>query len=132
MTTEPAPERVCLPWGFLPVGKKVRAVCACGFVTTPRVNKDRAVYALTTEHGYTDPVCVLCGRNHLEGRSLHHWEALRNKHIEILTYEHGPFVVCRGTPQSCRDLTDQKMLHLGRTVAEGFGIEMPPPRLRLV
>jgi hypothetical protein len=125
------PQRVCLPWGFLPVGQRVRAACACGFTTSPRVDSDRALQALLTEHGHTEPKCVLCDRNHLQGQSLRDWDAVRRR-VEILPDGAGSFLVCRGMPRSCRDCADRKQLRLDSEVAEAFGLELPRPRLRAV
>jgi len=124
--------RICLPWGFLPAGRRVRAACSCGVTTTPRVDRDRALQALLAEHGYTEPTCVLCDRDHLEGQSLHQWNAVRNQRVEILSDEYGPFIVCRGMPLSCRDGAARKQLRLDSNVADAFGFALPRPRLRLV
>ncbi|MFC9898543.1 hypothetical protein ACFVMC_33035 [Nocardia sp. NPDC127579] len=127
-----AASRVHLPSGYLPVGKKFRAVCACGWLTTPRVTEERALDALLKDHGWTAPICVLCEKDH-QGYVGRDWFALQRE-VEILDdpATGGTFLVCRDSPQSCRDRTDQRMLHLDRTVAESFGIDMPRPRLRVV
>ncbi|MEU6265429.1 hypothetical protein [Saccharopolyspora shandongensis] len=41
----------------------------------------RALEALLTRHGFTQPVCQLCGKDHHYG---HRWEELRN-YVEIVT-----------------------------------------------
>lgn len=127
-----SPRRVCLPWGFRPAGQRIRAACSCGFTTTPRASRDRALDALLAEHGHTDATCVLCDRDHLEGSSLRQWDALRNWRIEILSDGHDSFVVCRGMPRSCRDGAARKQLRLDSEVADAFGLALPRPRLRLV
>lgn len=122
---------VHLPSGYLPVGKKIRAVCACGWMTTPRATEDRALTALLQDHGWTAPICVLCEQDH-QGHVGRDWAALRRE-VEILDDPRGgTFLVCRDSPQSCRDRADQRMLHLDRAAAEGFGIDVPRPRLRVV
>lgn len=101
-------------------------------MTTPRATEDRALTALLSDHGWTVPICVLCEKDH-QGYVGRDWFALQRE-VEILDDPHtgGTFLVCRNSPQSCRDRTDQRMLHLDRTVAEGFGIDIPRPRLRVV
>lgn len=123
--------RVHLPNGYLPVGRRHRAVCTCGWMTTPRATEDRALTALLSDHGWTVPICVLCEKDH-QGYVGRNWSALQRE-VEVLDDPRGgTFLVCRDSPQSCRDRTDQRMLHMDRTVAEGFGIEVPRPRLRVV
>ncbi|MBF6301651.1 hypothetical protein IU459_29535 [Nocardia amamiensis] len=136
--TETNPRRICLPAGFTPVGRKVRAWCMCGWCTTPRVNQDRALDALLSEHGWTAPICALCEtdyRPHVPGRNggFDGWLELRRL-VEILTdpATGDKFLACAGMPQSCRDGAKQKQLQLDRDVADGFGIELPRPTLRLV
>lgn len=53
-------ERLCFPDGFIRAGKKWRACCHCGFVTTPRVSRERATEALDVEHGRTAGRCAIC------------------------------------------------------------------------
>ena len=123
------PHRVHLPWGIVPAGQKVRAVCSCGHRGAPHADRDRAVEALLSRHGSNSPRCALCGRDH----HGHHWDELRDRYLEILI-DPGTgdeILVCRGMPQSCRDGAAQKQLHLDRKVADGFGLELPP-RLRVV
>ncbi|MGX1812243.1 hypothetical protein ACWIGI_41595 [Nocardia sp. NPDC055321] len=99
---------VHVPWGFLPSGRdKVRAACSCGYLTTARVNADRALAALVSEHGYTEPICATCGKNHAYGRAYEspasRWANLRDNEIEILSDgTGGTFLVCRDMPGSCR------------------------------
>ncbi|WP_033247439.1 hypothetical protein [Nocardia carnea] len=135
MTDRPADftPHVHLPAGYLPAGRKVRAVCSCGQTTTPRVNEDRALAALLAEHGWTPPICALCGTDH-QGYPGRDWDSLRLHDVEILVdpATGGTFLVCRGMPRSCRDGAAQKQLHLDRAVADGFGFELPRPRLRVV
>src|SRR5688572_17243954 len=98
MPNPTGPRRVHLPWGYLPSGKRVRAACSCGWITTPRVDKRRALDALLSEHGYTDPVCATCETDH----SRHSWDELRNKVIEIMRdpSRDEEWIMCRGMPRS--------------------------------
>lgn len=130
MGTGAASTTIHLPWGFLPVGKRVRAACSCGFRTTPRVDQSRAQDALLSEHGFTRPVCQLCDADH-EG---HSWLELRTRYVEIVTdpATGEQFLACRGMPRSCSDAARQKQLHLDQSVAAAFGIELPRPSLRLI
>ncbi|WP_280493239.1 hypothetical protein [Nocardia asiatica] len=93
------------------------------------MNEGRALQALLREHGHTPPVCALCGKDH----SGHDWLTLRTRYVEILTDPvTGPSPVCRDMPKACRDAAAQKQMHLDRAVADGFGIDMPRPPLRVV
>jgi hypothetical protein len=128
------PTRVHLMSGFAPSGHRVRAVCSCGYQTTPRVDERRALEALTSEHGSTRPVCALCGRDY-EGRD---WLQLR-RDLQILPDPYSDdrvldqFLVCRDAPQACRDGARQRQVHLDRAVAEAWGLpELTRPRLRVV
>ena len=56
-------DHVHFPAGFRPAGDKVRAVCHCGELTSPRVDQVHALLALSDEHGWTRPSCVRCGRD---------------------------------------------------------------------
>lgn len=109
--------QVHLPWGYLPSGRKVRAACSCGFLTTARVDEARALAALLTGHGYTDPVCAVCEKNHHYARAyesaVSRWDNLRHNQIEILTDDGtgGTFLVCRGMPPSCRPSVAQQQTH---------------------
>jgi hypothetical protein len=85
--------------GFVPAGRRVRAVCSCGHGTTPRADEQHALEALVSEHGQTAPRCAVCGRDY-DGRS---WEQLRDD-LQILTDpDGGEFLACRGAPPACRD-----------------------------
>lgn len=42
------------------------------------------------------------------------------------------FLVCWGMLASCRDGAARKQLRLDRSVADGFGIEMPLPTMRVI
>jgi hypothetical protein len=121
---------VHLPWGYVPSSRqRVRAFCSCGWGTTPRADRGRALDALITEHGYTAPVCALCDTDFLaEG---HSWDDIRNRDLEILLDGSNQFLACKGAPRRCRDGAAQKQLHLDQAVAQSFGITMPRPRLRL-
>lgn len=47
-------QRLHFPTGYAPAGRgKVRAACHCGWMTTPRVSRERARQALFDEHGFT-------------------------------------------------------------------------------
>ncbi|GAB3901753.1 hypothetical protein GCM10029964_091020 [Kibdelosporangium lantanae] len=131
MAGEPGPRRVCLPWGYLPSGRNVRAVCSCGHHTTPRVDQARALDALLSEHGHTMPVCQTCGTDY----TGHSWEQLRHD-LEILTEPAtgDEFLTCRGMPRSCRDGGAQRQLHLDRAAEEALGVPLLPerPRLRVI
>lgn len=70
--------RVHLLAGFTPAGRRVRAWCSCGEVTTPRVNQDRALQALQVEHGTSTPTCERCGHEH------RHPLPDRNEHLQVL------------------------------------------------
>jgi len=120
------PRRICLPWGFTSSGQKTRACCQCGYRTTPRANKQRALTALLGEHGLSPAVCALCERDYT-GLD---WLELRH-HLEILTDRDEEFLVCRGMPRSCRDNAARRQRQLDREVADAFGIALPPPQLRL-
>ena len=69
MNTPTPKRRLCFPDGHLPSGHRVRAVCHCGEMTTPRASIERADLALACEHGWYDPPngCAICGL-HSEGR----------------------------------------------------------------
>ncbi|MGW5384003.1 hypothetical protein [Nocardia sp. NPDC003963] len=123
---------VHLPWGYLPSGRRVRAVCSCGFATTPRASEARALAALLDDHGWTPPICATCGHDH-QGYPGRDWEALRDRDIQILTdpATGGTFLVCRDLPQSCREGSAQRQLHLDRAAFDAFGLELPP-RLRVI
>jgi hypothetical protein len=130
MTTPAAPRRVHLIDGLAPSGRKVYAVCSCGFRTTPRVSEGRALAALVQTHPLTDPTCALCGAEH----AGHGWLALRSRYVQILTdpATGDEFLTCRGLPRSCRDGAAQRQLHLDRAAADAFGLEPRPPALRVV
>ncbi len=130
MTAAAGPVRVHLIDGLARSGARVRAVCTCGYATSPRANEERAVFALRVEHELTEPVCALCGTEH----SGHDWQSLRSRYVQILT-DPGTgdqFLTCRGLPRSCQDGAAQRQVHLDRAVAESFGIELRRPDLRIV
>jgi hypothetical protein len=120
--------RVHLMDGFAPSGKRVRAVCSCGYATTPRADQNRALTALLSEHGYTRPVCALCGRDY-EGLS---WQQIRDGLAVLNDRLDGEFLACRDMPQSCRDGAAQRQVQLDRAAFEQLGAELPSPRLRLI
>ncbi|MEO6701750.1 MAG: hypothetical protein ABIP57_09635 [Jatrophihabitantaceae bacterium] len=55
--------RLCFPEGAFPAGRRFRAACHCGYLTTPRARAELAAAALPTEHGWTGAVhgCGICG-----------------------------------------------------------------------
>ncbi len=115
--------------GFASSGARVRAVCSCGYATTPRAGDDRAFAAFTAEHELTAPVCALC-RHDYTGRS---WQQIRDHDLQILTDSlDGEFLACRDMPQSCRDGYAQIQMHLDRAARDGFGIAHPSPALRVL
>lgn len=121
-------DRVHLPGGFLPSGARVRAVCLCGWVTTPRVDQARALAALLDGHGHDEPVCVLCGKDYND-RPAQRWR----DGLQVLDDPSGgQFVVCRGMPRACQEGAAQRQVHLDRAAFEAFGAEPPRPRLRMV
>lgn len=94
------PRVVCLMAGFVPSGaSKHRAVCTCGWSTSPRVTRQRALDALDTEHGVTRAQCACCGTDY----SDLDWQKRRNA-LEILEDSlDGQFLSCRGAPQRCQE-----------------------------
>jgi len=120
--------RVHLMNGFLPAGRRVRAVCSCGYRTTPHTDEFRAREALATEHGQSQPRCAVCGRDY-EGRP---WQQILID-LQILTDPiDGEFLACRDAPPNCRDGAAQRQVHLDRAGFEQLGAEPPRPRLRLI
>jgi hypothetical protein len=83
--------------------------------------------ALLDDHGWTPPICVTCGPDH-QGYPGRNWEALRARNVQILTdpATGGTFLVCRDLPQSCREGSAQRQLHLDRAAFDAFGLELPP------
>ena len=102
------------------VGRRVRAHCTCGWSTTPRVSGQRAREALEAEHGYTDPVCALCGRDRSEGLP----RTRRYENLRVINDEQSgeQYLACLADDPECFD----RFFRLA-------GIEPPPrPRLRLI
>ncbi|OJF14509.1 hypothetical protein [Couchioplanes caeruleus] len=124
------PRRVHLPAGFLPAGRRSRAVCTCGHPTTPRADEARALTALLTEHGSTRPVCSLCGRDFDDFPR----EALIGRSVQILTdpVSRAETLVCKDAPQSCREGAAQRQVQLDRAAYDELGIEGPRPRLTVL
>ncbi|MFG1913020.1 hypothetical protein [Kribbella sp. NPDC048928] len=135
--------------GYGHSGSKVRAYCSCGYGTTPRASQERADAALTADHDLDPPVCALCERDRGPATD----PGGRWRDLEILTIPplgQTPYgdradtvddvgtvddgieqvLVCRTDKNACRDLSDQRMLHLDRAAFEGFGLEFEAPRLR--
>lgn len=124
-----APARVHLVSGLLPAGQRVRAVCACGHATSPRVDEARALDALRAEHPLSAAICALCGHD-FTGRS---WQELRDVDLRILVLASGEeFLTCRDMPQSCRDGYQQRQMHLDRAAFEGLDLPVPAPQLRII
>jgi hypothetical protein len=110
--------RVHLMDGFAPAGTRVRAVCTCGWATTPRAREVLAFDALHSEHGVSRPECRLCGRYH-GGQS---WERIRNA-VQILRDGlDGEFLVCRGMPVACREESKRRLDDATREFMAAFGI----------
>lgn len=108
------------------VGRRVRAHCTCGWSTTPRVSGRRAREALEAEHGYTDPVCALCGRDRSEGLP----RTRRYENLRVINDEQSgeQYLACLADDPECFDLVQQE-------VAEAnWALKPPPPRpaLRLI
>jgi hypothetical protein len=57
--------RLHFPDGALPAGSRFRAVCHCGYATSPRARSELAYQALLNEHGWSNAVdgCGICGWN---------------------------------------------------------------------
>lgn len=130
MTSSSDSRRIHLMTGFAPSGRRVRAVCACGYATTPRIGEQRALDALQAEHGSSRPQCALCGRDY----AGHSWQQLRDTDLRILTdpATGAQFLVCRELTQDCSDGAAQRQLHLDRAALESRGLPVPAPRLRLL
>lgn len=64
MRADPGP-RLHFPDGELPAGARYRAVCHCGWRSTPRARRELAAAALLEEHGWTgvEHGCAICGWN---------------------------------------------------------------------
>jgi hypothetical protein len=58
-----AAPRLHFPDGELPAGERHRAVCHCGYRTTPRARRELAAAALLEEHGWSaaEHGCAVCG-----------------------------------------------------------------------
>jgi hypothetical protein len=108
------PRRVHLLADVTASGRRFRAYCTCGWSTTPRVDRRRAIEALETGHGYQDPVCDLCGRNRTDTDLP--WSQ-RNDHVRLLVDEPNgdQLVVCRDDTRACSDLTRRAQLQVVRS-----------------
>lgn len=62
----PEPRVVHLMSGFTSVGARQRAWCRCGYQTTPRASRTRALAALVAGHELDVPECVLCGKTYTD------------------------------------------------------------------
>lgn len=122
--------RVHIPSGHRRSGRKVISVCSCGHVTTPRVDARRATAALLREHGYTDTVCALCGRNRwISGVDDEH----RHDHLRIATDpETGDqFLACRDDEQTCAEIAERRQMQAHRSPSAGL-VDQGTSRLRMV
>ncbi len=121
-----------MPDGFVPAGHKVRAVCRCGYRTTPRVNADRALRALPEDHGWTRPVCALCDRE----RPCRD-PAGQFVDLEVHADDDAEFLLCATECGTCARLADARPHDLdvvawGDENAWGPAAPAPRPQLRLV
>jgi hypothetical protein len=107
------PRRVHLLADVTASGRRFRAYCTCGWSTTPRLDRRRAIEALETGHGYQDPVCDLCERNRTDTNLP--WSQ-RNDHVRVLVDEPNgdQLVVCRDDTRACSDLTRRAQLQVVR------------------
>jgi hypothetical protein len=123
-----APRQVHVLAGIFGGGRRIRAACWCGWTTTPRVTKERALAAFRAAHP-TDPlVCALCGRTRSEPDYLGRPAALR----VLDDGELPPILVCRDLDRACRDGAAQRQVHLDRAAFDAFDAEPPRPRFRVV
>jgi hypothetical protein len=100
-------------------------------MTTPRVSENRARAALSADHPLDLPESALCGRQ----RPATDPDAGRLKDLKILTITGATVeqvLVCKTDLTACRDGAIQRQMHLDRAAFEGFGLEPPIPRLRLI
>ncbi|MCU1630642.1 MAG: hypothetical protein JWP64_5591 [Pseudonocardia sp.] len=113
--------------GFTPAGRRVRAHCTCGDVTTPRVDERRALDALECEHGTSRTFCDLCGRD----RSVDLTHRNRFVDLRLLVDERtgDQLLVCADDEQACRELAAQHQVELDRAA---LGVETPRPTLRVI
>lgn len=84
--------------GYTPAGRKVRAWCHCGWMTTPRTTLARAFEALMVEHGYTDARCARCGSDRDSG-----WKRAPDMHGDFTVVRDGgaELLVCRTDTEEC-------------------------------
>ena len=117
-----SPRLVHVPAGTLPSGRRFRAVCSCGWVSTPRVDERRAVEALETEHGYQDAVCAPCGRDR-DDPGLPWGD--RYRHIEVLTdpASGDQVLACSDDQAACQTLSAKAALE---------SVAAPRPSLRVI
>jgi len=76
-------DRVHLPAGFSPAGRRVRVVCHCGWASTPLVDQRRALAALVQEHGWSEPTCGRCGRDRTPSGISPDDQALLGMHRDV-------------------------------------------------
>lgn len=134
MSLPPAPTpRLHFYAGALPAGRKVRAVCHCGYVTTPRVSLERARDALDVEHGFTSVVCQLCDRDlqELAGPRGHDLAVRAARVVPVpdpLPGEAAEFFACRDT-DTCYALARAIQHELDKAASLALGMR---PQLRLI
>ncbi len=122
--------RVHVLAGFAPAGRRVRAACACGYLTTPRVDEARAARALESEHASGREECDRCGRDRRDAEPAHRW---RHDHLRLLVggepvddvlaavlatrgddgawlawHERDQVLVCRDELEECARLAEQR------------------------
>ena len=103
----------------------IRAACSCGHLTTRCASEALTVAALRSEHGFTPPVCALCGRDfaHLT------WAGI--KHTLVIHDDDGQqFLACRGMPDECTRLYQRRQAALD-AAAEAMAAWAAQRRLRL-
>lgn len=113
---------VHLPDGFARAGDRRRAVCVCGWSTTPRASEERAMAALLAGHRVDAAVCAICHRTRDEGPYPLRWR----RHLEILEdTRDGQFLACRDDVNACRELAARRQEDLDRRAFEGLGLPAP-------
>jgi hypothetical protein len=119
--------------GFTSSGDRVRAACSCGFRTTPRVDRRRALVALQ-QHGLDPPVCTLCERDARDRSPATSTVLDQYRRLEVITDpETGEqFLACRDDRRACNDLARRRQVELDRAAFEAFSLEPPRPQLRVV
>lgn len=103
---------VHIPVGFHRIGRGVRALCRCGWMTTPRVSQSRALAAMAREHGCTRPSCAMCGRDRSPMRYTSVDETWLQMHCNLRIETYGPadseMLVCSTDLDYCHDMQRRK------------------------